>query len=222
LGRGQGSFTTTGHFGVLDEMISIRVAASAGSAAHAGQAGSMDIRTELQAFNNFMLQLPGCLQCGSQSEYVRPHILRKYLAFLVGALSTTERQSLWQSMSNQELEALVADRNQAHQALPEHWSAATIGDFFGLPPYFVSMWACLWKGALDHPTAAKMDLLLARTDAVARLRGSLADYVAAHGMTPCPSELLTWHFRNGDGATAAGGPRGPKAKAAKRLRPKAL
>ena len=156
---------------------------------------AQDVRLELQSFNDFMLQLPACLQCGSRSEHVRPHVLRKYFAFLVDLLPTAEQQSLWGSMSNGELESLVADRNQMHQALPAHWTAATIGNFFGTPPHFVSMWACLWKGALQQHGPKAVSSLLANADVVTHLRHTLADYIEEHGLTPCPTELLTWHFR---------------------------
>lgn len=93
---------------------------------------------------------------GPESEYVRPHVVRK-----IALAAVMERKILWWGqLTTEAMHLASADREHILQEIPPHWMPKDIAHEFGSPPFLLSMWLCLFKPLKLKTDAAYKEWLL--------------------------------------------------------------
>lgn len=93
---------------------------------------------------------------GPDSEYVRPHLVRK-----IALAAVVERKiQWWGQLTTEAMHLASADREHMLKDIPHHWTPRDIAHEFGSPPFLLSMWLCLFKPLKLKKDAAYKEWLL--------------------------------------------------------------
>ena len=111
------------------------------------------LQTFVATYGEMLSRLGAWANCSRSSTYIRPHVLRKAMAYATRAHDYLEGAD-WSSISVQTLLDWLPDRACHIRALPEHMKTwAFLMRRFRGSPIFWTMWPCIMKPVAETAEA---------------------------------------------------------------------
>jgi hypothetical protein len=142
-----------------------------------------DIFEHLVWYEAWLDTLPS--KCMLGGTYVRPHIVRKHMLCFAADRKADGFPVDFSKMNMAQLKRLSPDVSDLLSEVPTMLTPFKLSRLISTPAEYMSMWACLWKGALAVPGAFEFIMLNGHL-----LLECLTAYKAQHRISPSPRVLV--------------------------------